>query len=63
MRALHGIRQCEVVTTGRPDVLIIVTDTTTREEEDVLQAALGGLPALACLSLVSAYDETDGVIP
>lgn len=59
--SFRKVPQCELLTTERPDVYVLLTDTANRQQEDELLTVLETIPGLACLSLVSAYDEIDGV--
>ncbi len=57
--ALSPLGGCELIETTRPDLYVLLTDTSSREEEKKLETALETLPGVACLSLVSAYDDRE----
>jgi len=59
--AIGRLSGCELIPTERPDIYVLVTDTPRQDAEDELQMTLETMPGIGCLSLVSAYDDHDGV--
>ena len=60
-RALAPLGGCEVIPASNRDVLVLVTDTPDEDAERALQAALGELPDLQALTLVSGLDDPEAV--
>lgn len=56
VRATAG---CEVVTSDRDDVFIVVTDTPDDLAQKKLHERLTGLPGLEALVLVSAFNDPE----
>lgn len=54
---LDQLTACEVSRTPDEDVLVLVTDTQTTEEEETLKKRLEETPSIRFLSLVSAYED------
>lgn len=56
MNALLSLGQCEVVPAENQDILALVTDTPTEEEEELLKEKIEALTCLKLLSLVSGFN-------
>ena len=54
---LEQISHCEVSSVQDKDVLILVTDTIGKADEDTLQSKIETLTSLQCLALVSGFDD------
>ncbi len=54
---LNTISNCEAQAALNEDILILVTDTKTTEEEELLQKSLKEVKSLSCLSLVYAENS------
>lgn len=57
--ALHTIPECEVHLCTSPDLLVLVTDTMSREQEEYLQHRLKAINSLGFLALVSGFNDPD----
>lgn len=57
--ALESIAGCEVFPADEHDLLIVVTDTHGKEQEDRLQNRLHGIPSLDFLALVSGFSDPE----
>ncbi|VAW14036.1 hypothetical protein MNBD_BACTEROID03-913 [hydrothermal vent metagenome] len=53
---LSSIEGCEVLPAKNKDILILVTETDSRQEEDILKEKLDAIPSLRLLALVSGFD-------
>lgn len=56
LKALGHFPECEVVPAENQDVIVVVTDTATQQQEKRVEEALKQLPSLAHLGLVSVYN-------
>ncbi|WP_299535633.1 hypothetical protein [Ulvibacterium sp.] len=54
--ALSDFEQCEVLPAENEDVLILITDTTTKEEEESLKAKLENIREIKLMALVSGFN-------
>ncbi|OUR91128.1 hypothetical protein A9Q87_11685 [Flavobacteriales bacterium 34_180_T64] len=54
--ALSKIEQCEVIPAKNEDLLIVVTDTNSQEEEDKLKKLMENIDSLKLLSMVSGFN-------
>lgn len=57
--ALQAMPECEVHRSDNRDLLVLVTDTTGKEQEDRLQERLKNIDSLALLALVSGFSDPD----
>ncbi len=55
-KELSIIPHCEVIPAANKDVLILVTDTNTRQEEDILKEKLETITSLKLLAMVSGFN-------
>ncbi|MFS4418066.1 hypothetical protein [Maribacter sp. 2307ULW6-5] len=55
-QALSAMEGCEVVPAENQDVLALVTDTATEEEDGRLKASIEALDSLKLLALVSGFN-------
>ena len=55
IEAISALKQCEVIPAENHDVLVIVTETEDREEEDQLKENLETIPSLKMLAMVSGF--------
>jgi nitrate reductase NapAB chaperone NapD len=56
-RQLEEIPGCEVTPAGNRDLLVLVTETSTPQEQYGLEERLFALPGVECLALVSGWTE------
>lgn len=56
MRELLVIKGCEVIPSENENVLILVTDTQTKKEEDFIRNQLDGIVSLQLLAMVSGFN-------
>ena len=56
LEVLSSIEGCEVLPAENKDILILVTETDSRQEEDVLKEKLDTIPSLKLLALVSGFN-------
>ncbi len=54
--ALSALDHCEVIPAENKDILIVVTDTETKIEEDNLKEKMEALSSLKLLAMVSGFD-------
>ena len=53
---LSKIEQCEVLPAENKDVLILVTETDSKQEEEVLKERLDSINGIKLMALVSGFD-------
>ncbi|MFS4491648.1 hypothetical protein [Maribacter sp. 2308TA10-17] len=53
---LSEIEQCEVLPAENKDVLILVTETDSKQEEEVLKEKLDSINEVKLMALVSGFD-------
>ncbi|WP_250436945.1 hypothetical protein [Hanstruepera flava] len=56
VKAISVIKQCEVIPAENRDVLVVVTETYSREEEDLLKEQLEAISSLKLLAMVSGFN-------
>ena len=56
LTALKSLSQCEVVPAENQNILALVTDTATDQEEEILKEKIEALSSLKILSLVSGFN-------
>ncbi len=56
IQALSAIDECEVLPAENVEVIILVTETDTRQEEADLKEKLEAIPSLKLLAMVSGFD-------
>ena len=56
IQAISALSQCEVIPAENHDVLVVVTDTKNREEENQLKENLETIPSLKMLAMVSGFN-------
>ncbi|MDT7830080.1 hypothetical protein RQM65_15540 [Pricia sp. S334] len=54
--ALSDFKECEVLPAENEEILVVVTETESKKEEDELIAKLEALPSLKLLAMVSGFD-------
>ncbi|MCD2257733.1 hypothetical protein [Psychroserpens luteolus] len=54
--AISALKHCEVVPAQNRDIIVIVTETDTREEEDNLKLKLEAISSLKLLAMVSGFN-------
>jgi nitrate reductase NapAB chaperone NapD len=58
MYQLSKLNSCEVVASENKDILILVTDTENKVEDEQLLAQINELDQLSMLSMVSGFNTT-----
>lgn len=53
---LSALNHCEIIPAENKDVLILVTDTKTSQEEDLLKEKLDTIQSLKLLTMVSGFN-------
>lgn len=56
IKALEGLNECEVIPAQNKDLLVLVTETESKAEEDILKQKLETIDSLKMLSMVSGYN-------
>ena len=56
INALNALGSCEVVPSKNEELLILITDTETVEEDKKLKESIDALDSLKMLSLVSGFN-------
>ncbi len=56
IEALKSLEYCEVIPAENKDLLIVVTDTHTREQEDHLKEKIENITSLKLLAMVSGFN-------
>jgi len=56
IKALSTIKECDVLPAENKDVLVLVTETETKAEEDILKQKLEAISSLKLLALVSGFN-------
>lgn len=57
--ALQTMPECEVRPAENHELLVLVTETENEQEEKQFQVRLKDLQDIACLALVSGYNDAD----
>ncbi|MGL1885220.1 MAG: hypothetical protein OCD76_01800 [Reichenbachiella sp.] len=57
IKELSSFSKCEVIPSKNKDVVIVITDTSTRDEQEQLLAELNELEAVQQLTMVSGYQN------
>ena len=56
IKALNSLQECEVIPAANKDVLVLVTETETKAEENILKQKLETIDSLKLLAMVSGYN-------
>lgn len=56
IKALEAINECEVIPAENKDLLVLVTDTQSKLEEDLLKQKLDTITSLKLLAMVSGFN-------
>lgn len=56
IKDISRLTQCEVIPAENKDILVIVTETDTKAEEEDLQQQLEKIPSLKLLAMVSGFN-------
>ena len=56
VEALLAIPQCDVIPAQNKDLVIVVTDTDNKAEEDILKEKLEAIKSLKLLAMVSGFN-------
>lgn len=58
IQALSSISQCEVIPAENKDILVVVTETETKAEEENLKQQLETISSLKLLAMVSGFNTS-----
>lgn len=58
LQTLSSIEHCEVIPAENKDLLILITDTESSNQEDQLQERLETIKAIKLLALVSGFNAS-----
>ncbi|WP_299109549.1 hypothetical protein [uncultured Tenacibaculum sp.] len=53
---LSSIKECEIIPAENKDILVVVTETETKAEEDILKQRLETVKSLKLLAMVSGFN-------
>lgn len=56
INVLNTIKECEVIPSENHKIIIVITETNSREEEKVIEAKLKDINSLMMLSMVAGFD-------
>ncbi|CAM1366950.1 Periplasmic nitrate reductase chaperone NapD [Tenacibaculum litoreum] len=56
IKALSSLNECEVIPAENKDVLVVVTETETKAEEEILKQKLETISSLKLLAMVSGFN-------
>ncbi|MGG8494969.1 hypothetical protein ACQY1Q_01015 [Tenacibaculum sp. TC6] len=56
LRAISELHECEVLPAENKEVLILVTETENKEDEEILQQKLEAISSLKLLAMVSGFN-------
>ncbi|BDD09525.1 hypothetical protein FUAX_19570 [Fulvitalea axinellae] len=56
IQALQNIRECEVIPAKNEDLLIVVTETENKDQEEKLTQRMEALAGMKLLAMVSGFD-------
>ncbi len=58
VNALSNLQECEVIPAENNDLLIVVTETSNKAQEDKLKETLETIDSLKMLSMVSGFNTS-----
>ncbi|ETN95991.1 hypothetical protein [Zhouia amylolytica] len=50
------VKGCEVIPAQNEELLIVVTETSSKQEEEILKAKLDAIPSMKLLTMVSGFE-------
>jgi len=56
IEAISKIDQCEVVPAQNKDILVVITETEDKREEEILKEKLDAISSLKLLAMVSGFN-------
>jgi nitrate reductase NapAB chaperone NapD len=56
IQAISKLSQCEVVPAQNKDILVVVTETESKEEEEILKQQIEAIDSLKLLAMVSGFN-------
>lgn len=56
IKAISEIDQCEVVPAQNKDILVVITETEDKREEEILKEKLDAISSLKLLAMVSGFN-------
>ena len=58
MKELSEIKGCEVIPSENKNLLILITDTHTKKQEQFIESQLDGIRSLQSLAMVSGFNDS-----
>lgn len=58
IKAISALEECEVFPAQNKDILVVVTDTSSKTDEDNLKNILESIPSLKLLAMVSGFNTS-----
>ena len=58
IEALLAIAHCEVIPAQNKDLIVLITDTETESDEDIIKQKLESIHSLKLLALVSGFNTS-----
>ncbi|MGB0896629.1 MAG: chaperone NapD [Flavobacteriaceae bacterium] len=55
-KALQSIEDCEVIPAENEDVIVVVTDTESKQEDDKVKEQIEAIESLKLLAMVSGFN-------
>ncbi len=59
IKVLANFKECEVIPAQNKNILVVVTETQTKQEEDYLKQKLDALSSLKLLAMVSGFNTPE----
>ncbi|ANW95035.1 hypothetical protein AXE80_01425 [Wenyingzhuangia fucanilytica] len=59
--AINAIESCEVIPSKNKDLLIIVTETNSKEEDEQLKEHIESIPSLKLLAMVAGFNTPQNI--
>lgn len=59
LRSLESLDECEVIPSSNQDVIVLVTETESKEHDIELQEKIEALDSLQMLSMVSGFNNSE----
>ncbi len=56
IKAISTIKQCEFIPAQNKDILILITETENKQEEEILRQKLDNIDSLKLLAMVSGFN-------
>ncbi|SFS51518.1 hypothetical protein SAMN04487906_0644 [Zhouia amylolytica] len=56
VQEISRVKGCEVIPAQNEELLIVVTETSSKQEEEILKAKLDAIPSMKLLTMVSGFE-------